>query len=200
MDDPASKNYTSSRQCFFPGRHQEKLFFFHFFFLTHFGSRNKEKTCPSLCNRCCLDRVLFMTWFLPLVSRQQCHSRALSAEFSADLTLMYLNLILVPLAARGSSSKTPFLLITTAYSLLFEPSLFVYVWKFNMCELLMKIIHNQSINENLGEFILSWNLRIITRESLSTKEQSTPKKWGYIGRLYTLKEGVSHMIEMSLPQ
>ena len=44
-----------------------------------------------------------------------------------------------------------------------------------------KIIHNQSINENLGEFILSLNLRIITRESLSTKEQSTPKKWGYKG-------------------
>uniref|UniRef100_A0A9L0TLI1 Coiled-coil domain containing 57 n=1 Tax=Equus caballus TaxID=9796 RepID=A0A9L0TLI1_HORSE len=63
-----------------------------------------------------------------------------------------------------------------------------------------KIIHNQSINENLGEFILSLNLRVITRESLSTKEQSTPKKWGYTGRLYTLKEGVSHMIEMSLPQ
>ena len=39
-----------------------------------------------------------------------------------------------------------------------------------------KIIHNQSINENLGEFILSLNLRIVTRESLSTKEQSTPKK------------------------
>ena len=65
----------------------------------------------------------------------------------------------------------------------------------------MKIIHNQSINENLGEFILSLNLRIITRENLSTKEQSTPKKWGYTGwLLYTLKEYVSHMIEMSLLQ
>ena len=67
-------------------------------------------------------------------------------------------------------------------------------------ELSTKIIHNQSINENLGEFILSLNLRIITRESLSTKEQSTPKKWGYTGWLYTLKEDVSHMIGMSLLQ
>ena len=64
----------------------------------------------------------------------------------------------------------------------------------------MKIIHNQSINENLREFILSLNFRIITRESLSTKEQSASKKWGYTGWLYTLKEGVSHMIEMSLLQ
>ena len=48
-------------------------------------------------------------------------------------------------------------------------------------ELSTKIIHNQSINEDLGEFILSLNFRIITRESLSTKEQSTPKKWGHKG-------------------
>ena len=63
-----------------------------------------------------------------------------------------------------------------------------------------KRIHNQSINENLGQFILSLNLRIITQESLYTKEQSTPKKWEYTGWLYTLKEDVSHMIEMSLLQ
>ena len=67
-------------------------------------------------------------------------------------------------------------------------------------QLSTKIIHNQSIHENLGEFILSLNLRIITGESLSTKEQSTPKKWGCTEWLYTLKEYLSHMIEMSVLQ
>ena len=83
---------------------------------------------------------------------------------------------------------------------LFRDGSMTILLKITTLVLSMKIIHNQSINENLVEFILSLNLRIISRESLSTKEQSTPQKWGYTGWLYTFKEYVSHMIEMSLLQ
>lgn len=75
---------------------------------------------------------------MPLINRQQWHSRLFeTSEFFTDLTLMYLNLILVPLLVGHSSpSKILFQLITTDYSLLFEYSLSFCIWKFNILELL----------------------------------------------------------------
>lgn len=122
---------------FFQEDTRKKFSSFILFPLIRSGCRNKERACLSPCNRCCRVTVLFTTWFLPLSSRQQWHSRTLqTADFLTEVTFMCLNLILFPLPAGDSSpSKIPLKLITTDSSLLLKHSLSFYRRKFNIFEL-----------------------------------------------------------------
>ena len=63
----------------------------------------------------------------------------------------------------------------------------------------MKIIHNQTINEDLGEFILSQNVRTIAW-GLPSQSKEGHQEVGCTEWFYTLKEDVSHMMEKSLLQ